>query len=64
MSITYAKKRKLIKTARFFLTQNPSYAHLDCRFDVIAFNQVMNSKGDQDFLAPEWVQGAFLANAW
>lgn len=64
MSITYAKKRKLIKTARFFLTQNPSYAHLDCRFDVIAFNQVMNSKGDQDFLVPEWVQGAFLANAW
>ena len=63
-SITCAKQRKLIKTARFFLRQNPSYAHLDCRFDIVAFNQVGNAKVDLDFLEPEWVQGAFIANAW
>lgn len=64
MSITYAKQRKLIKTARYFLRQNPSYAHFDCRFDVVAFNQMGKAKTAQDFLQPEWVQGAFMANAW
>lgn len=64
MSITYAKRRKLIKTARFFLKQHPSYAHLECRFDVVAFNQLVNCKESPICLEPEWVQGAFMANAW
>lgn len=88
MSITKAKQRKLIKTARFFLIQNPSYAQLDCRFDVIAFNEMGNFNSPDkalknrvndtdhktvkqkgitatvDWIEPEWVQGAFITNAW
>lgn len=86
-SVTKAKQRKLIKTARFFLIQNPSYAQFDCRFDVIAFNEVGHfdsqnkpiknrvneadpKSGKQkvitaiDWIEPEWVQGAFITNAW
>ncbi|WP_296403774.1 YraN family protein [Psychrobacter sp.] len=76
MSITAAKQRKIIKTARFFLTRNPSYAHLDCRFDVIAFNEFATEenykpktfkapiKADAILSEPEWIQGAFIAKAW
>lgn len=63
MSITKTKQRKLIKTAKFFLRQNPKYAHMDCRFDVVAFNETFES-AEKKSIAPEWVQGAFIANAW
>jgi putative endonuclease len=38
LSVTKAKQRKIIKTAKYFLSQHPKYAHYDCRFDVIAYN--------------------------
>lgn len=94
MSITKAKQRKLIKTARFFLRQQPEYAQLECRFDVVAFNQLSGNQSaafncssdlktehrlnkpsfqadrqdmaivEPDWIEPQWVQGAFIANAW
>lgn len=64
MSITRAKQRKLIKTARFFLRNHPNYAHLECRFDVVAFNEQVGASEAHKFIQPEWVQGAFIANAW
>lgn len=47
VSVTRAKQRKLIKTARYFLQANPQYAHLECRFDVLAFNPSFNSPFSQ-----------------
>lgn len=38
LSITAAKQRKIIKTAKYFLLQYPEYSNHDCRFDVIAYN--------------------------
>lgn len=38
LSVTKAKQRKIIKTAKYFLQQHPQYADCDCRFDVIAYN--------------------------
>lgn len=38
LSVTKAKQRKIIKTAKYFLQQHPEYAHFECRFDVIAYN--------------------------
>ena len=66
-SVTKAKQRKLIKTARYFLQQHPHYSDVECRFDVIAFNESA-SKGTIDEkhcdAAIEWLQGAFVASAW
>ncbi|WP_227514075.1 MULTISPECIES: YraN family protein [unclassified Psychrobacter] len=38
LSVTKAKQRKIIKTAKYFLQQHSEYAHFECRFDVIAYN--------------------------
>ncbi|WP_019671706.1 YraN family protein [Psychrobacter lutiphocae] len=70
MSVTKAKQRKLIKTAYYFLQQHPQYAKLDCRFDVVAYNQpafaIQSTVEPQNQYnnQPEWIQGAFLAPAW
>lgn len=66
LSVTPSKQRKLIKTAKYFLQQHPEYAHYDCRFDVIAYNTTdkMPLKEQLPDNQPEWLQGAFIANAW
>lgn len=56
MSVSPAKQKKLIKTAQYFLQQHPQFADYDCRFDVVAF--------DGNNLTPNWIAGAFLAQAW
>lgn len=56
MSISPAKQEKLAKTAQYFLQQHPQFANCDCRFDVVAFDG--NNK------VPDWIVGAFLAQAW
>jgi putative endonuclease len=53
-SVTSAKQRKLYQTAQHFLQQHPQYQHFDCRFDVLAFNQI----GTQ--LQLEWIEAAFM----
>ncbi|PNK60262.1 YraN family protein [Psychrobacter sp. FDAARGOS_221] len=75
-SVTKAKQRKLIKTAKYFLQRHPQYAHLECRFDVVAYNepktiqfetkQTKTGQVDSEplMLLPEWVQSAFMGAAW
>lgn len=66
LSVTTSKQRKVIKAAQYFLQQHPEYAHYDCRFDVIAYNTAgkLSSKGNLLSDEPEWLKGAFVANAW
>lgn len=52
-TVTYAKQRKLIKAAQFFLMQNPNYGQCRMRFDVIGIN------GQHQI---QWIKGAFLAS--
>lgn len=63
LSVTKAKQRKLIKTAKYFLQQHPEYANYECRFDVIAYDveHVTHSKAAYQ---PEWLISAFMATAW
>ncbi|MGO2339632.1 MAG: YraN family protein [Psychrobacter sp.] len=66
LSVTASKQRKVIKAARYFLQQYPEYSNYECRFDVIAYNTVGKTpkKVPQADHQPEWLQGAFMANAW
>ncbi|WP_201573585.1 YraN family protein [Psychrobacter sp. H8-1] len=83
LSVTKAKQRKIINTAKYFLQQYPEYADYECRFDVIAYDlardssyatdkgkntdneDAENSRNDMvDSHQPEWLSGAFIANAW
>lgn len=66
LSVTPSKQRKVVNTAKYFLQQHPEYAHYDCRFDVIVYNTTdkMPLKAKLSDHQPEWLQGAFIANAW
>jgi len=55
-SVTASKQRKIIKAARYFLRQHPTYQDCECRFDVVAFSD--------EGSVPEWLAGAFIAKAW
>ncbi|HET7358738.1 MAG TPA: YraN family protein [Rhodanobacteraceae bacterium] len=37
VSVTAAKRAKLVQSAALFLAARPQYADLECRFDVVAF---------------------------
>lgn len=54
-SVTRRKQQRIIKTAQWFLVQHRDYQHLDCRFDVIAFED------DAATDKPLWYKGAFSA---
>lgn len=69
LSVTKAKQRKIINTARYFLQQHPEYMDYECRFDVIAYDVARNSAGigkenKSESYQPDWLAGAFVANAW
>ncbi len=92
LSVTKAKQRKIINTAKYFLKQYPEYADYECRFDVIAYDVARdsfystgkskstdddgasnsgNDTADESKLfyqpesyQPDWLSGAFIANAW
>ncbi|MCF6767724.1 YraN family protein [Thiotrichales bacterium 19S11-10] len=49
-TVTYSKRRKLIKTAEYFMLYHQQYQSYQLRFDVIAFQQ-----DDK----PYWIKGAF-----
>lgn len=51
-SVTFAKQRKIIKTAQFYLQQHQLTDKINCRFDVIAFGEDT---------VPEWIKNAFCA---
>lgn len=63
LSVTAAKRRKIIKTAKYFLQQHPEYSDYECRFDVIAYN-VKKPVVAEVTCQPEWISGAFVAVAW
>ncbi len=52
-SITPSKQKKLIRAALYFLQQNPRYQPYNCRFDVIAIDQL---RGKQQI---NWIKNAF-----
>ena len=54
LSITPAKQRKLYQTAQCFLQQYPQYQCFECRFDVLALNQVGRE------VQVEWIEAAFM----
>ena len=66
LSITAGKQRKVIKTAKYFLQHYPEYADYECRFDVIAYNTLDKTEAKEQLVdnQPEWLKGAFVANAW
>ncbi|PCH55005.1 MAG: YraN family protein [Legionellales bacterium] len=58
-SIGYAKQKKLIRAAKYYLMQNPWAAKMFCRFDVIAISP---QKDDNELPHIEWVQNAIQVN--
>lgn len=56
-SVNRAKQCKLKRCAAYFLSQNPQWRHLPCRFDVIAWEPRAHPR---EFEA-RWIQSAFLA---
>ena len=66
LSVTASKQRKIIRTAQCFLQQHPEYRDFDCRFDVIAYDTAGKHKLAEAHMSesPQWLIGAFMANAW
>jgi putative endonuclease len=55
MSVTAAKRAKLVQTAQLWLAANPKYAQCICRFDVVAYD------GPVDNAKMQWLRSAFDA---
>jgi len=53
VSVDWHKQQKLIRTARFLLSQNPHWSRFPCRFDVLAY------EGDSETTPPMWYKDAF-----
>ncbi len=62
-SVTFAKKRKISKTAALFLQKFSQFESYDCRFDVIAVESQQVKEGDatSSTLKMNWIEGAFYA---
>lgn len=54
-SITATKRKKIIRTAEFFLAENKKYQQGNCRFDVIGIDE--NQAGEQHI---DWIKNAFM----
>ncbi len=52
-SVTFSKQQKIIKAAYYYLQQHQLTDKVNCRFDVVAFD---------DSAAPDWIQNAFCVN--
>jgi putative endonuclease len=52
-SVSYAKQKKLIRTAQYYLMRNPWGQKLNCRFDIIG----VSLKNNQPVI--EWIEHAF-----
>jgi putative endonuclease len=52
-AVNYSKQQKIIKTAKRFLCQNPSYQTWTCRFDVIS---ILFTKDSHQI---KWLKNAF-----
>lgn len=60
-SITISKQRKLIKTASYYLQQNPKTSQYATRFDVISMSAVLNHSNSEDESKIDWIKDAFQA---
>lgn len=56
-SVDRRKQRRLVRTAQLFLQRNKQWAHLPCRFDVIAFEPRQSSLDRTG----RWIRSAFTA---
>lgn len=56
-SVNFRKQQRLVRTAQLFLQCRPQWAHLPCRFDVIAFEPPQSGAGP----GISWIRGAFTA---
>ena len=50
-TVTYAKRRRIIRTAEYFLQKHPDTNNRDYRFDVISMNPSI-----------DWIENAFTLN--
>lgn len=60
-SITISKQRKLIKTASYYLQQNPKTSQYATRFDVISMSASLNHSNSEDESKIDWIKDAFQA---
>jgi len=63
-SITISKQRKLIKTASYYLQQNPQASQYAARFDVISMSSGITSKSPSNSdneSKIDWIKDAFQA---
>lgn len=60
-SITISKQRKLIKTASYYLQQNPRTSQYATRFDVISMSASLNHSNSEDESKIDWIKDAFQA---
>lgn len=56
-SVNRSKQCRLARCAAFFLSKNPQWQHLPCRFDVIAWEPEPATGA----LQARWIEAAFLA---
>lgn len=54
-TITTAKRRKLVRTAEFFLCRHPRFSQSVCRFDAVGLS------GSLHDVAVNWIKNAFSA---
>ncbi len=54
-SVTPNKRKKIIRTAEFFLAENSKFRNSNCRFDVIGIDESYDSKHHID-----WIKNAFM----
>ena len=60
-SITISKQRKLIKTASYYLQQNPKTSQYATRFDVISMSPIIKPKSTSKETKIDWIKDAFQA---
>ena len=56
-SVDRRKQGRILRTAQIFLQRYKQWAHLPCRFDVIAFEPRQSGSG----LSSNWIRSAFTA---
>ncbi len=64
-SVDQRKQRRIVRTAQLFLQRNRQWAHLPCRFDVIAYEprqSNLDANFDTNFNETgQWIRSAFTA---
>lgn len=60
-SITISKQRKLIKTASYYLQQNPKTSQYATRFDVISMSPTVEQQSTSNETKIDWIKDAFQA---